>query len=93
MPGRLHAADAGQAVAAMVDQRVDQRAGPVAGAGMDDKAGRLVDDDQLGVLVEDVERDVLALRLRRLRLGQVDRDDVAGRHLALGFARPACRRR
>ena len=48
----------------MMDQRVDQRAGPVAGAGMDDQPGRLVDDDQLGILVEDVERDRLALRAR-----------------------------
>ncbi len=66
----LDAADARQAVAAMVDQRVDQRAGPVAGAGMHHQPGRLVDDDQLGILVEDVERDVLALGLRGLRLGQ-----------------------
>ena len=54
----------------MMDQRVDQRAGPVAGAGMHDQPGWLVDDDQLGVLVEDVERDVLALRFGWLRLGQ-----------------------
>ena len=46
----------------------------VAGAGMDDQPGRLVDDDELGILVEDVERDVLALRLGGLRLGQADRD-------------------
>ena len=32
------AADAGKAVAAMGDQRVDQRAGPVAGGGMHDEA-------------------------------------------------------
>ena len=63
MPGPLDAADARKAVAAMMDQRVDQRAGPVAGAGMDDEPGRLVDDDELVVLVEDVERDRLALRL------------------------------
>ncbi len=37
----------------MVDQRVDQRAGPIARAGMDDQPGRLVDDDQLWVLVEE----------------------------------------
>ena len=89
----LDAADAGKAGAAMVDQRVDQRAGPVAGAGMDDEAGRLVDDDQVVVLVEDVERDRLALRLGRLRLRQVDRHAVAGRELALRLRRPACRRR
>ena len=67
----------------MVDQRVDQRAGPVAGAGMDDQAGRLVDDDDVGVLVEDVERDRLALGLGLVRLGHGDGDVLAGRDLAV----------
>ena len=53
MPGRRHAADAGQAVAAMGDQRVDQRAGRVAGGRMHHEARRLVDDDDLVVLVDD----------------------------------------
>ena len=39
----LHAADARQAVAAMGDQRIDQRAGLVAGGGMHDEPGRLVE--------------------------------------------------
>ena len=85
MPGRLTPPMPGQAVAAMMDQRVDQRAGPVAGAGMHDQPGRLVDDDQLVILVEDVERDVLALRLGRLRLGQLDGDCLAGAQLAVGL--------
>jgi hypothetical protein len=38
--GALDAADAGKACAAMVDQRVDQRTGPVAGARMNDEARR-----------------------------------------------------
>ena len=87
------AADAGQAVAAMMDQRVDQRAGPVAGAGMDDQPGRLVDDDDLGVLVENIERDRLALRLGSSRLGHGDGDALAGRDLAARSRTPACRRR
>ncbi len=50
----------------MVQQGVDQ--GPVGGAGrgMDGHAGRLVDHDQLVVLVEDHERDVLGRGLGRL---------------------------
>ena len=40
----------------MGDQRVDQRAVSLAGGGMDDQAGRLVDDEQVLVLEEDVER-------------------------------------
>jgi hypothetical protein len=59
--GPAHAADAREAVAAMGDERVDQRAGPVAGGRMDDEARRLVDDDEVRVLEDDGERDVLAL--------------------------------
>ena len=47
------------------------------------RPGRLVDDDQLVVLVEHIERDVLALRLRRLRFGHVDRHAFAGGILRL----------
>ena len=85
----LDAADAGERIAAMMDQRVDQRAGKIACPGMDNQPGRLVQHDQLGILVEDIERDVFALRLGRFRLGKVDRDNFAGRHLALGFRRLA----
>ena len=49
----LDAADAGQAVAAMGDQRIDQRAGGMAGGGMHHQALRLVDHDQRVVLVDD----------------------------------------
>ena len=60
----LHPADAGKSVPAMGDQRIDQRAGRVAGGGMHHEAGRLVDHDDLAVLIYDVERDVLRLRHR-----------------------------
>ena len=63
--GPAHPADAGQAGAAMGDQRVDQRAGLVAGRRMHHEALRLVDDDDVVVLVDDIERDILALGLRR----------------------------
>ncbi len=45
------------------EQRVHQRAVRLAGPGMNDEACRLVDDDQLGVFVDYLERH--ALRLRR----------------------------
>ena len=49
----------------MGDQRVDQRAGLVAGGRMHDQPLRLVDDDDVVVLVDDIERDILAFGLRR----------------------------
>ena len=42
----------------------------VAGGRMHDHAGRLVDDDDVGVLIEDLERQLLGARRRRARLGQ-----------------------
>jgi hypothetical protein len=59
--GAAFAADAGEAVAAMGEQRVDQRAVFVAGGGVDDKAGWLVKHQEVGVLEEDGEGDVLRL--------------------------------
>ncbi len=47
------AADAGERVAAMGEQGVDQGAVLVAGRGVHDQPGRLVEHDQVGVLVED----------------------------------------
>ena len=61
--GPALAADAGELLAAMRQQGVDQRAVLVAGGGMHDQPGGLVEHDQVGVLVEDGERD-------RLRLGR-----------------------
>ena len=58
--GPLDAADAAEAVAAMGDQRIDQRALRVAGGRMHHQACRLVDHDERVVLVDDIERDVLA---------------------------------
>src|SRR4029453_980803 len=57
--GPLDAADARQAGAAMGDQRVDQGAGWVACGRMDHQASRLVDHDQVGVFVDDGERNGL----------------------------------
>ncbi len=42
-----------------MEQRVDQRSVEIARGGMDDEAGRLIDDDQVLVLVGDDQRDVL----------------------------------
>ena len=61
-----HATDAGEARPAMSDQRIDESALSMASAWMHDEAGRLVDDDEGVVLIDDVERD----RLRRGRRGR-----------------------
>ena len=42
----------------MGDQRVHQGAGLVAGGGMHDEAFGLVDDDDVVVLIDDIERDI-----------------------------------
>ena len=70
----------------MGDQRVDQRAALVAGGRVDNQSLRLVDDDDVVVLVDDIERDILALRLRRHRLGHVDCDRIAGGDMISGVA-------
>ena len=49
-PRPPHAADARQAVAAMGEQGVDQRLVGVAGRGMDDQPGRLVEDEEIVIL-------------------------------------------
>ena len=50
------------------DEAVDERAAPVAGSRMDDDPGRLVDHEQMLVLVGNPEIDLFALeRLRRFR--------------------------
>ena len=74
MPGRFDPADARQAGAAMGDQCVDQCAGAVSRRRMHHQPGRLVDHDQRIVLVDDTERDVLALWLCGLRGRQIDHD-------------------
>src|ERR1700674_4020541 len=53
------AADAGQALAAMGDERIDERPGPIAGGGMYDEVLGLVDDDDVGVFVDHIQRDGL----------------------------------
>ena len=60
--GPLFAADAAQIVD-VVEQRVHQRAARVPGGRMHDHARRLVDDDEVVVLVEDRQRQRFGLRL------------------------------
>ena len=76
--GTLFPANAGERVAAVVQQGVHERAVRVAGRGVDDHAARFVDDDDVAVLIHHVERYVLGCELRLLRfVGEHDRYDVA----------------
>ena len=84
--GAALAADAGKAVAAMGDQRIDQGAGPVAGGGMHDEIAGFVDDDDVVVLVNHAKRDGLGRGLGRLRRRHVDRDGGAGIDPVIGIA-------
>ena len=54
------AADPGKAYPAMGDQRVDQRAGLMAGGRMHHQPPGLVDDDDVVILIDDIERDIFA---------------------------------
>ena len=70
----------------VVQQGVEQGAAPVAVARMDDESGRLVEDEQRLVLIDDIERNVLGRR--RLgpfvrRLG--DADLLAAPEFVLGL--------
>ena len=84
--GPFDAADAGQAVAAMGDQRIDQRARGVAGGRMHHQAFRFVDHDQRVVFVDDRERDRLARGLGLLGRRQRHRDGIAGIDVCRGIA-------
>src|SRR3984957_10498875 len=62
----------------MGDQRVDQRSGPVPGGGMYDQPLRLVDNDDVVILINHVERDCFGGGLGGGRLRHVDDDRGAG---------------
>ena len=77
--------DAGAEIAAeggelgeVVEEGVDEGAGAAAGAEVDDEAGGLVDGDDAGVLIEDVEGDVFGEGAEGFQAGGLDGDGVAG---------------
>jgi hypothetical protein len=84
------ARQAGRGVAIAVQQTVQDRAAPVTGCRMHDHAGRLVDNHQRVVFVDDVERHRLG-RERELLRQQVghELDGRAERHRLTDFGRLA----
>ncbi len=55
-------------------EAMDERAAPMPGGRVDDHAGRLVDDEQVVVLVRDAKRDVLPLDRGRATIRQLELD-------------------
>ena len=80
-PRARHTADPRQVVA-VVKQGVDERAAGVPGRRVDDQTGRFVDHQQLGVLVDDLEGQVLGGDVQNLGVGLVD-----DQHIGLGHQR------
>ena len=71
----------------MRDQRIDQRAGLVPGRRMHDESLGLVDDDDVVVLVDDIERDILARGFRIDSRWHIDCDRIAGGDMISGVAK------
>ena len=84
--GTALAADAGEAIAAMGDQRIDQGAGPVAGGGMNDEVAGFVDHNDIVVLVNHAQRNGLGGGLGWRQRRHVDRDRRAGIDPMIGIA-------
>ena len=77
----------------VMQQRVEEGAGAVARARMHDEAGRLVDDDQRGVLVDDRRARSTRRRARRRRRPAAPRSPASRRRRGGGAARAARHRR
>ena len=87
--GPLFSADAAEIVH-VVQQGVDQGAALVARRRVDHHARRLVDDDQILVLVDDRERQILGRGRRLDRLGNLDRDLLSGLDRLVRLRRVSC---
>ena len=84
--GPADAADPGKARAAMGDQRVDQGPALVARGRVHHKVSRLVDDDDVVVLVDDIERYILRHGLGGCYFRHVDYDRIARPDMISGVA-------
>jgi hypothetical protein len=85
------AADAAEAPHVM-EQRVDERAARVPGAGMDHQAGRLVDHHDVRIVVQDAERQRFGFGNGRRRARNADGDDQRVGDEGTGLGAPAAER-
>ena len=81
------AVDAGEGVAAGVEQGVDQGAVRVTGGGVYHHAHRFVDHDDILILIDHIQRDVLGQNLHRFRFRQLDGHGIACRKLGVFLRR------
>ena len=68
----------------MGEKRVDQSTAAMARRRMGDKTGRLIDDDKVGVLINDLQRDVFGQRERIDGGRELDGDFFSGLDLPAG---------
>ena len=73
-PRPLHSADPGEGIAAVMEQRIHQRAALMPGGGVNDHTLGLVDDQQVRILKEDIQRDLLRLRIRLRGFRKIQKD-------------------
>ena len=69
----------------MGDEGIDQCSVGVSGSGMDHQAGRLVQDHDLLILEQDIQGDILALRLGWTRFGDDYGESLACRNFGRGL--------
>lgn len=78
--GAFDAANPSELAATMMKQSVDQRVLAVTSGGMYHEAGRFVDNDEVVVLEQNLQRDGLGLYVERSRGRDFDADAVANAH-------------
>ncbi len=73
----------------VMEQRVDERAAPVAGRGMNDQPRRLIEHQEVGVFMEDLKGNGLRVQFQRFRTRNLQHDRVAGLDFVARFDDPA----
>lgn len=80
--GAFHPADAGERPAAVCEQGIDEGVLPISRAGMNDHARVFIDDNQITVLVENLQRNGLRRHGKGFRIRNPGGDSVPdGNHL------------
>ena len=86
-PGTQDPVNAGQILAAMVQDRVDQGAGGMARSRMDHHLLWFVYDQKIFILIEDIKGNILGKDIKNLRLREFHLDAVMQKKPVIGFYR------